>query len=82
MTEQLSSPSAFLPDKFLSRLVTEIDDETVRALILRGSYARGDAVPPHSDVDLTRIIQEAAGYHQPKYYIWRDGYAISVSTHS
>lgn len=82
MTEQTSSPSVFLPDELLSRLVTELDDETVRAIILRGSYARGDAVPPYSDVDLTRIIRETAGYHQPKYYMWRDGYTISVSTHS
>lgn len=80
MTEQTSSPS--LSDGLLARLVTEMDDETVRAIILRGSYARGDAVPPYSDVDLTRIIHETAGYHQPKYYLWRDGYAISVSTHS
>ena len=82
MTEQTSSPAVFLPDKLLSRLVAELDNETVRAIILRGSYARGDAVPPYSDVDLTRVVQETAGHHQPKYYLWRDGYAISVSTHS
>lgn len=82
MTEQTSFPSVFLPDELLSKLVAELNDETVRAIILRGSYARGDAVPPYSDVDLTRIIQEAAGYHQPKYYVWREGYAISISTHS
>lgn len=78
--EQLLAP--LLSQEFLAQLVAELDDETVRAIILRGSYARGDAVPPYSDVDLTRIIQETAGYHQPKYYVWRDGYAISVSTHS
>jgi hypothetical protein len=77
----LPTPS-ILSDEFLSRLVVELDDNTVRAIILRGSYARGDAVFPYSDIDLTRIVQETAEYHLPKYYIWRNGYAVSVSTHS
>jgi hypothetical protein len=76
------APSPRLSEEFLARLVAELDDETVRAIILRGSYARGDATPPYSDVDLTRIIQETAGPDQPKYYIWREGYLVSVSTHS
>lgn len=79
MTEHLSS-SFSLSDELLSRLVVELDNEAVRAIILRGSYARGDALPPYSDIDLTLIVQEATEGHQSKRYIWRDGYAISVST--
>src|SRR5581483_506697 len=82
MTANSSFFPTILPDIFLSRLVAELDDDTVRAIILRGSYARGDAVPPFSDVDLTRIIQETSGSHLPKYYVWREGYAVSVSSHS
>ncbi len=82
MAEHTPSPSASLSRAFLSSLVAELNDDTVRAIILRGSYARGDAVPPYSDVDLTRIIEETTGSHQPKYYIWREGYAVSVSTRS
>src|SRR6266566_6472616 len=34
-----------LSDVLLSELVTELDNDDVTAIILRGSYARGDAVP-------------------------------------
>jgi len=34
-----------LSDGLLSELVTELDDDAVTAVILRGSYARGDAIP-------------------------------------
>lgn len=79
MTEHTSSTFS-LPGGFLSRLVAELDNEAVRAIILRGSYARGDALPPYSDIDLTLIVQETAENNQSKRYIWRDGYAISIST--
>lgn len=72
----------FLPDDFLAKLVADLDNETVRAIILRGSYARGDAVAPYSDVDITLIIHETAGYNLPKRFFWRDGYLVSVSQHS
>lgn len=72
----------FLPDEFLARLVSELDNDTVRAIILRGSYARGDAIAPYSDVDITLIIHETAGYNLPKRFFWRDGYLVSVSQHS
>lgn len=80
MTEQTSYPSISLPNEFLTRLVTELDDDTVRAIILRGSYARGDAVPPYSDVDLLRIVQEMPALTQQKQYMWREGYLLSIST--
>ena len=81
MTENISH-FVSLSSEFLSRLVAELDDETVRAIILRGSYARDDAIPPYSDIDLTRIIQATAGHHLPKRFFWRDGYLVSISTHS
>ena len=71
-----------LSDEFLAKLVVELDNDTVRAIILRGSYARGDAVAPYSDVDITLIIHETAGYNLPKRFFWRDGYLVSVSRHS
>jgi hypothetical protein len=81
MTEHISS-SASLPDAFLASLVAELDHESVRAIILRGSYVRGDAKPPYSDIDLTRIVWETPDGQQSKRYIWRDGYAVSISTWS
>src|SRR2546430_776822 len=79
-----ASPSApqTLPAELLAQLVTELDNESVRAIILRGSYARGDATPPYSDIDLTRIIWETAGHNLPKRFFWRDGNLVSVSTRS
>jgi hypothetical protein len=82
MSTHVPSHPVFLPDAFLARLVAELDDETVRAIILRGSYARGDAIAPYSDIDLTCIIQDHAGHNLPKRFFWRDGYLVSVSTHS
>ncbi len=71
-----------LSDAFLSQMIAELDNESVRAIILRGSYARGDAIPHYSDVDFTLIIHEAAGHNLPKCFFWRQGYLVSVSTHS
>jgi hypothetical protein len=82
MSTHFSSHSISLPDELLNRLVAELDDETVRAIILRGSYARGDAIAPYSDIDFTRMIQDHAGHTLPKRFFWRDGYLVSVSTHS
>lgn len=80
MTEQTSSPAVFLPDELLSKLVTELDDETVTAIILHGSYARGDAMPPYSDVDLVRILQETPERKQVKRFIWYDSYLLNLSS--
>jgi predicted nucleotidyltransferase len=69
-----------LSDTFLARLVAELDDETVTAIILHGSYARGDAMPPYSDVDLVRVLKDFPGHKEQKRYIYRDGYLLSIST--
>jgi predicted nucleotidyltransferase len=80
MNTPFPSPPVFLPDKFLDRLVAEFDDETVRAIILHGSYARGDALPPYSDVDLVRVVFETPEVREHKRFLTRDGYLLSVST--
>src|SRR5579884_362525 len=79
MAEYTSSPVS-LPDEFLSKLVAELNDETVRAIILHGSYARGDATPPYSDVDLVRILYETPERQQQKRFIWYDGYLLNLSS--
>ena len=75
----MAEKSKSLSDEFLSQLVAELDEETITAIILHGSYARGDAFPPYSDVDIVRIIQETSSLPRRKRYIWRDGYLISFS---
>jgi predicted nucleotidyltransferase len=79
MTEHTSS-SISLPDEFLSRLVAELNNETVRAIILHGSYARGDAMPPYSDVDLVRILYETPERKLQKRFVWYDGYLLNLSS--
>jgi predicted nucleotidyltransferase len=76
----VSSAASTLPDDFLAQLVAELDDETVTAIILHGSYARGDAMPPYSDVDLVRVLKDFPGHKEQKRYIYRDGYLLSIST--
>jgi len=68
-----------LSDVFLSELVIELDTGGVTAIILRGSYARGDAVP-YSDVDLTRLVKELPERTQQKQFTYRHGLLISIST--
>jgi predicted nucleotidyltransferase len=68
-----------LSDGFLSELVTELDNDSVTAIILRGSYARGDAVP-YSDVDLTRLVKVQPEPTQRKQFTYRHGLLISIST--
>ncbi|HLQ30711.1 MAG TPA: nucleotidyltransferase domain-containing protein, partial [Ktedonobacteraceae bacterium] len=72
--------SSTLSEEFLSKLVAELDNDAVRAIILHGSYVRGDATPPYSDVDLARIVQETPDRTEHKQYTYRDGYLISIST--
>lgn len=79
MTEYPSFPSS-LPHEFLTKLLTEIDDDTVTAIILHGSYARGDAQPPYSDVDLVRITKETPEQTQQKQFLWFDGYLLNLSS--
>ncbi len=68
-----------LSDGLLSELVTELDNDAVTAIILRGSYARGDAVP-YSDVDLTRLVKKQPEPTQRKQFTYRHGFLISIST--
>lgn len=76
----MAEQDMLLSDEFLSQLVAELDEETVTAIILHGSYARGDAFPPYSDIDIVRIIQETSSLPRQKRYIWHDGYLISFSS--
>jgi predicted nucleotidyltransferase len=78
--EHISHPSSRLSDEFLAKLIPELDDETVRAIILHGSYARGEARPPYSDIDLVRITQETPDRTQQKRFIWYDGYLLNLSS--
>ena len=69
-----------LSEEFLAKLLTEIDDDTVTTIILHGSYARGDAVPPYSDVDLVRITKEIPDRTQQKRFLWYEGYLLNLSS--
>ncbi len=69
-----------LPQAFLSQLINEFDDDTVTAIILHGSYARGEAIPPYSDVDFVRILRENTRSIPQKRLFWREEYLISVSS--
>ena len=79
MIEHSSFPP-FLPDEFLAKLLPEIDDDTVITIILHGSYARGNALPPYSDVDLVRITKETPDRTQQKQFFWHDGYLLNLSS--
>src|SRR6266496_339805 len=70
---------AAVSHEFLSRLVTELDEDAVTAIILTGSVARGEATP-YSDVDLTRFVQEGSEYTAYKPYTYREGRLISINT--
>ena len=72
--------SPVLSSEFLARLIADLDDETVTAIILHGSYARGDAMPPYSDVDLVRILHETPERKQQKRFIWYNGYLLNLSS--
>lgn len=50
----------FIPpisDAFLKELISEIDDNTIRGIILGGSHARGNPTP-YSDVDLACFVAD------------------------
>ena len=79
MTHNPSHIPSIISDEFLAKLVAELDDGTVRAIILHGSYAHGDALPPYSDVDLVRITRETLDRKQEKRFIWREGYLLNLS---
>jgi predicted nucleotidyltransferase len=73
-----SIAASALPEALLQALVAEMDSEEVTAIVLGGSYARGEATP-YSDVDFLRLVREEA-QRQPKRYFYRNGYLISVPT--
>ncbi len=52
-----------LSDEFLNTLVAELDNDAVQAIILGGSYARGNAAP-YSDLDFARFVKEIPGRAQ------------------
>ena len=79
MTQQTSFPNA-LPSEFLTKLLTQWNDETVTAIILHGSYARGDACPPYSDIDIVRITRETPERIQQKQFLWYEGYLLNLSS--
>jgi predicted nucleotidyltransferase len=78
--KQNKHPIQSLPPEFLAQLLSEINDETVTAIILHGSYARGEALPPYSDIDLVRILKETPERKQQKRFIWREGYLLNLSS--
>lgn len=61
-------------------MIAELDDDTTQAIILHGSYVRGDALPVYSDVDLVRILQETSTQVEQKRFVYRDGYLLSISS--
>jgi predicted nucleotidyltransferase len=76
----LKEPSAAPVDEaFLGRLAAELDGNTVTALILKGSYTRGDATS-YSDIDLTRIVKQPPEESQQKQFFYREGRLVSLST--
>lgn len=79
MTQPMDE-STRLPEQILQELVPELNDETVTAIILHGSYARGTAIPPYSDVDLVRILYETPERAQQKRFIWWHGYLLNLSS--
>lgn len=65
-------------DTFLQELTLDLDDDTVQAIVLHGSYVRGEAVAPYSDIDLVRILDE--GQQEQKQYVYRKGLLLSISS--
>jgi predicted nucleotidyltransferase len=63
-------------DIFLKELIAEIDDDTIRGIVLGGSHARGDATP-YSDVDLACFVPDT---FRPlrKRYLYREDHLISI----
>ena len=65
-----------ISDVFLKELIAEIDDDSIRGIVLGGSHARGDATP-YSDVDLACFVPDT---FRPlcKRYLYREGHLISI----
>ncbi len=78
--ERIVNTPTCLSDEFLARIVTEFNEDMVTAIILHGSYARGEALPPYSDVDLVCITKENKALRKEKRFMYREGYLLSVSS--
>jgi len=78
---QLIAPhrSVTLSEAFLDTLIAEWNDDNVTALVLIGSYARGDATV-YSDVDLIRFVYSVPQGKHHTQYLYRDGYLLNLST--
>ncbi len=65
-----------ISDIFLKELIAEIDNDTIRGIVLGGSHARGDATP-YSDVDLACFVPDT---FRPlrKRYLYRENHLISI----
>jgi predicted nucleotidyltransferase len=48
----------------LKKGLTEIYGEQLKAVILFGSYARGDARPPDSDIDVMIVLKDEFNYRE------------------
>lgn len=79
MEKRERSPN-FLPDEFLSNITAELNEDGVTAIILHGSYVRGEAFPPYSDVDLVRITQKNVTHYEEKQFFYREGRLLSISS--
>lgn len=72
--------SAPLPQTFLDGLVAELDNETIQAIALTGSYARGET-HAYSDVDLLRFVSTLPEHKAERHTLaFRDGHLVSIST--
>jgi predicted nucleotidyltransferase len=78
--EHTNQPLASLPSTFVTQLLPTLDDSTVTAIILHGSYARGEAVPPYSDIDLVRILKETPERRQHKRFLWWESFLLNLSS--
>lgn len=76
--KEKTSEAPNLSEALLQALVAEIDSDEVTAVVLDGSYARGEATR-YSDVDFLRLVREESQC-QPKRYFYRSSYLISVPT--
>ena len=65
-----------MKDALVSALIERFDGPDIRAIVLMGSHARGDA-GPYSDIDLARFIYEPSGHEAVSYLI--DGYLVVVT---
>ncbi|HEV2663909.1 MAG TPA: nucleotidyltransferase domain-containing protein [Blastocatellia bacterium] len=65
-------------DALASALIERFDRPDVRAIVLMGSHARGDA-GPFSDVDLVRFVSEPSDLKAETHSYLIDGYLVVVS---